>query len=156
LSSVAFSPDEFKEAAKQFRGVIVKAEYGENPFGFEGRPDIPRMPQLAIAIETPDYDKLQYEWYRPTNVRKTKWSYFIDALTKTGAMKDIVIKGSSDEERLKSFAESLVGMEFDWTQYTDLEIIVKGRTIELLLPDKYYGKKEVKPIEEIREEKVEL
>jgi len=194
-SNVSFVPENFKEAAKEFRGVIVRAEYGESPLGFEGRPDIARKPQLAIAIETPEYDKQQYEWYPPSNVRKTKpvsktwrlmsvssdgvihgitlisfrqglcfmefpagvsWAYFIEAMTKVGAMKDIKLEGATDQERLDSFAKSLIGMEFMFRQYADLEIIVKDKKIECLLPIEYFGKKDIAPVEEVRSENVTL
>lgn len=71
-------------------------------------------------------------------------------------MKDVEVKGNTDEQRLNSFAESLVGMEFQWVQHSDLELVIKGRTVECLLPEEYFGKKEASPIEQIRTESVEL
>ncbi len=141
--SIAFKPEEFKDVKKEFHGVIVDADYGEKPFGMEGRPDIPKRPQLAIKISTPDYDKDQYEWYVPSNRKLTKWAYFIEALAKTGAINDIKVEGKTDEERIKSFAESLIGMEFDFAEYSNLPCIVKNKTIEVILPTAYYGKKGV-------------
>lgn len=202
-SSIAFKPEDLKEAVKEFRGVIVRAEYGMNPLGMEGSPAIEKKrAQLAIQIETPEYEKPQYEWYPPSNVKMTKpvcelpdasvmlggsegyvipeagkvsllrlarmgfpagvrWAYFLEAMVKVGAMKDIELKGTTDEERLNSFADSLVGMEFNFKQY-DLEIVVKDketgkpRKIECLLPTEYFGKKEVGPISEIRTEEITL
>ena len=71
-------------------------------------------------------------------------------------MKDVEVKGDTDEERLNSFAESLIGMEFLWVQHSDLELVIKGRTVECLLPEEYFGRKGVSSIDEIRTESVEL
>lgn len=152
---VVFKPEELKEAIKEFRGVIVDADYGDTPFGLQGRPDIERRKQLAIKIVSDEYDKPQYEWYVPTNRKKTKWAYFIEALAKTGALKDVVITGSTDEERIMSFAKSLIGMEFYWVEQ-EVELLVKGKTTTVLLPEVYYGKKQIEPVSEIKTEKVEL
>ncbi|MCD6148437.1 hypothetical protein J7J18_03635 [bacterium] len=156
MSSIAFKPEELKEAKKDFVGQIVAAEYGEAPLGMEGRPDIPRRKQLAIQIRTDEYEKDQFEWYPPSDKKLTKWAYFIEALAKTGALKDIRIEGSTDDERMQSFAKSLVGMKFRFVEYTDLPVIVKGKTIECILPEEYYGKSEVPKETEVKTEKVEL
>ena len=71
--AIAFVSDEMREAVKQFRGIIVKVDYSKEPFGFEGAPGIERKtPVLGVQIDTPDYDKPQYEWFPPSNVKKTK------------------------------------------------------------------------------------
>jgi len=137
--SIAFKPDELKDIKKEFRGVVVKAEYVENP-RFKGY-------QLHVEISTDAYELNQHEWYPPSNKKLTKWAYFIDALAECGALRHIEVKGETDEERMKSFAESLLGMEFDWVEYGELPTIAK-KNIEVLLPVAYYGKKEIKPIRE--------
>jgi len=154
--SIAFSPDKLVEAKKDFRGTIVDAEYGVEPFGLKGRPDIARREQLAIKIRTDAYEKDQYEWYPPSDKKLTKWAYFIEALAQCGALKDIVVKGETDEERMQSFARSLIGMEFRFVEKTGLQSIARGKELEIILPVEYYGKKEVSPVKEIREESVEL
>ena len=72
MAKIEFEPDKFREAAKEFRGTIVNTDYAMQPFGFEGAPGIERKAKaLGVQIDTPDYDKPQYEWLTPTNVRKT-------------------------------------------------------------------------------------
>jgi len=156
MSEVAFSPDELKDAVKDFVGTIVDADYGIEPLGIKGRADIKRREQLCIQIRTDAYEKDQFEWVAPSNKKKTKWAYFIEALAKTGALRDIEISGDTDEERMKSFANSLIGMKFRWMQIQGLESIAKGREIEMLLPEEYYGREEVSPVTEIAEEEIEL
>lgn len=145
---VAFSPTEFSEAIKEFRGVIVDVDFSEEPFGIKGAPDIDRKgPQLCLKIQTDQYEKPQYAWYPPNNKKGTKWWYFIQALEKSGAMADIRIEGSTDEERIKSFMESLIGMEFYW-QEKEVEILGGRRKARVILPVVYYGKKQIGRIEE--------
>jgi len=155
-SGIVFSPDKLSEAKKDFRGVIVEAEYGLEPFGYKGKVDIQRREQLAVKIRTDAYEKDQLEWFPPSDKKLTKWAYLIEALANTGALRDVVIKGESDEERMQSFAKSLVGMEFRFMEKTGLPSITKGRELEIILPVEYHGKKEVSPVTEIREEEVEL
>jgi hypothetical protein len=142
MSEVVFNVDEFKTATKEFEGVIVDAEYSETPFGISGK--FERGKVFAIKIETEEYEKPQYEWYPPSNKRLTKWWYFIKALHECGAMRDIVITGATTEERIRSFGNSLIGMKFRWVDYNDLEGF-GGRKLQLLLPDQYLGRVEVKP-----------
>lgn len=153
---IVFTPDKLVEAKKDFRGVIIDAEYALEPFGFKGAPGIERRTQLAIKIRTDVYEKDQLEWFPPSDKKMTKWAYLIEALAETGAMKDVVVKGESDEERMQSFTKSLIGMEFRWLEKTGLPSIAKGKELELLIPVEYYGKKEVSPVTEIKEESVEL
>jgi len=152
--SIAFSPEELVDVAKDFTGVIIDADYGLEPLGIKGRPDIERRPQLCIKIETEEYEKPQYEWYAPSNRKKTKWAYFIESLAETGALRDIDVSGETDEERMKSFAKSLIGMKFHFVQ-VEVEII-GGRKTTCILPDEYFGREEAEPIKEIRTEEVEL
>ena len=152
--SIAFSPDELTEATKDFVGVVVDADYGETPLGMVGRPDIQRRPQLCIQIETEEYEKPQYEWYPPSNKKRTKWAYFIEALAKTGALREIDASGKTVEERMKNFARSLVGMKFRFVEHAKLEGI--ARPIErLILPEEYFGREEVKE-KKVKVEKVTL
>lgn len=74
----------------------------------------------------------------------------------TGAIRDVVVKGETDEERMQSFAKSLIGMEFRWIEKTNLDSIAKDRTLELLLPEEYFGRKDISPVTAIKEESVEL
>ena len=154
--SIAFEPDKLKDAKKDFVGQIVDAEYAENPLGMEGRPDIARRAQLAIQITTDEYEKDQFEWYPPTDKKLTKWAYFLEALAKCGAMKDVDVKGKTDAERMASFAKSLIGMKFRFVEYTNLPCIVREKTLEIILPEEYKGKAPVEDVGAIREEVPEL
>ena len=182
---VAFSPDKLVEAKKDFRGTIIDAEYALEPFGFKGSADIVvRRPQMAIKIRTDEYDKDQLEWYPPSDKKLTKpvesactfafsqlrcaqptpvsrfagvkWAYLIEAMASTGALRDVVVKGETDEERMQSFTKSLIGMDMRFVEKVGLESIAKGRKLELILPAEYYGKKDISPVTEVREETVEL
>lgn len=153
---VVFSPDKLLDAKRDFRGTVVDAEYGFEPFGFKGKEGLVRREQMAVKIRTDVYEKDQMEWYPPSDKKLTKWSYLIEALADTGALRDIVVKGETDEERIQSFAKSLIGMEFRWMEKMSLPSIAKGKEVDLLVPVEYYGKKEVSPITEIKEEQVTL
>jgi hypothetical protein len=153
---VAFAPDKLVDAIKDFRGVIVDAQYGMEPFGFKGNVAIERREQMAIKIRTEAYEKDQIEWFPPSDKKLTKWAYLIEALASTGALRDVIVKGETDEERMQSFAKSLVGMEFRWLERSGLDSIAKNKKIDLLVPVEYYGKKEISPITEIKEEEVKL
>jgi len=153
---VAFAPDKLVNAVKDFRGVIVDAQYGLEPFGFKGKVGIERREQLAIKIRTDAYEKEQIEWFPPSDKKLTKWAYMIEALASNGALRDVVVKGETNEERMQSFAKSLVGMEFRWLERTGLDSIAKGKKIDLLVPVEYYGRKEISPVTEIKEEEVKL
>ncbi|MEM1891128.1 MAG: hypothetical protein QXI45_01875 [Thermofilaceae archaeon] len=154
---VAWRPDEFKELVREFRGRIVRAEWGSaspsskhyNAWVFppEAPEDIRQRQAergaLAMRVEIMPIDQPWnnvYEWYTISDVRLSKWYYFIDALHRTGA--PINTSGNTDEERLNSFCKSLIGMEFKWQEF-DLPTI-GGKIIKrLLLPVEYYGKFEV-------------
>ena len=93
--SIAFKTEEFKPFKKEFRGVIVAAEYSEEPFGLKGAPEVEEKQRqrygvipkkLGIKIETDEYEKYQYEWYFPSARIGTKWHELIQALERTGAM----------------------------------------------------------------------
>lgn len=155
-SGVVFTPDKLVDAKKDFRGYIVDAEYALEPFGFKGAPGIERREQLAIKVRTDVYEKDQMEWYPPSDKKLTKWAYFLEAMAGCGALRDVVVKGETDEERMQSFTKSLIGMEFRWMEKTGLPSIAKNRELELLVPVEYYGKKEISPVREIKEEQVEL
>lgn len=152
--SIAFSPEEFKDVSKDFTGTIVDADYGLEPLGIKGKPGIERRPQLCVKIDTPDYEKPQYEWYAPSSRKKTKYAYFVEALAETGALRDTDTSGETDEERMKNFVKSLIGMKFHWVQ---VEVdIIGGRKTTVIIPDEYLGREEVEPIKEIKIEEVEL
>lgn len=73
MSKIAFKPEEATDALKEYGGQIVATDYSEEPFGMKGAPDIKRTGKvLAIQIKTDAYEKLQYEWYPPSRVKKTK------------------------------------------------------------------------------------
>lgn len=156
---IAWKPEEATEALKSFTGQIVGTDYSEKPFGFEGAPGIVRKGKvLGIQIRTDAYEKPQYEWYPPSKVKKTKWLYFIEALNQCGAMKDISIAGANDEERMKSFAQSLLGMIFRWEE-TECESLVKEKggaqkKFNLLLPVEYLGKKPIEPTPEVKKAEI--
>jgi len=130
---VVFKPEELAEVKKEFRGVVRSASYEENP-RFGGM-------QLHVVISTEAYEKDQHEWYPPSNRRLTKWAYLLEALAANGALREIPVKGETDEERIKSFAAGLVGMEFDWEER--LVPTIAGRDVEVLLPVDYHGRKPI-------------
>jgi len=183
--AIAFRDEEFGEALKDFVGQIVATDYAEEPFDMKGAPGITRKGKvLCIKIKTDVYDKEQYEWYPPSNVKKTKtgklqvsyrawtedwqayrihfclkrpiteaelsrlpvvkWQYFVEALNATGAMKDISIAGAKDDERMTSFAQSLLGMKFRF-QEQECESLVKEKggvqkKFNMTVPVEYLGK----------------
>lgn len=147
---IAFKPEDFRPYKKEFRGVIVAAEYSEEPFGIKGAPEVEAaqvqrygrpVKKLGIKIITEQYEKPQYEWLIPSNKMNTRWHWFIEALYKTGAMRDVKIEGVTDEEKMQSFAKSLIGMEFYWVEETRKAL--GGRETDVLLPVAYFGKKKV-------------
>jgi hypothetical protein len=155
---VAWRTDEFREPKREFRGRIVRAEWGSaNPdskhynawvFPPEAPEDIRERQaergMLALRVELMPIDQPWqnlYEWYTITDVRLSKWFYLLDSLTKLKA--PINTTGNTVIERLDNFCKSLLGMEFKWVEHTDLPTL-GGRTIKrLLLPVEYYGKTEV-------------
>jgi hypothetical protein len=156
LGGIAFKPEEATEALKEYVGQIVGVDYSEEPFGMKGAPDIKRTGKvLAVKIKAEEYEKYQYEWYTPSKVKKTKWLYFIEALNATGAMRDVVIAGADDEERVKNFAQSLLGMVFRWEEQECESLVqVKGggyKKFSLLLPVEYFGKKPIEAEAEVKE-----
>jgi hypothetical protein len=146
---VAWNLDEFSEAVRDFRGVIVRAEFG-TPWTTEGSPFVEELEEkgrktIRIQIRPTDQPiKDQYEWYSPSAIKNTRWFYFLKSLRDTGA--PFEIKGNTNEERMANFLKSLIGMEFRWVDHNNLPSIREGRVIKrLLLPVEYLGKKEVKP-----------
>jgi len=121
-----------------------------------GRADIEQRAQLCIQIRTESYEKDQYEWFAPSKVKLTKWVYFLEALNKTGALKDTNSSGDSAAAKMKNFAESLIGMNFRWLERSKLESAGSTPLSRLLLPDEYLGKVEVQKAEEIETEDVVL
>ena len=159
--SVAFTPDEFTEAIKEYEGIVVAAEYSEEPFEIRGAPGIKRGKQLCLKIETEEYEKPQYAWYPPSSIKKTKWDYFIKALADIGVLKDVDTTGKTVDERMESFARSMIGMRFAFVQkFVEGAVREKGsdqmRKVRVTLPVKYLGKEVVSPQTQIREEKVVL
>ncbi|MEM2175034.1 MAG: hypothetical protein QXG39_08725 [Candidatus Aenigmatarchaeota archaeon] len=147
--SIAWNIDEFVEAKRDFRGIIVRAEYGTE-WTTEGSPFEEELEekgrkQMRIQIRPVDKPiKDQYEWYSPTVIKNTRWFYFLKQLRDIGAMPEI--KGNTEEERIKNFLNELIGMEFRWQDFENLPGLREGRIIKrLLLPIEYYGKKQVKP-----------
>ena len=162
---VPFSLDEFVEAKREFRGRIVRAEWGTadpndqhyNPWVFpENAPEDIRERQrergaIAIRIEIMPIDQPWdniYEWYSVSSSRLSKWYYFMDALLRLRIPFETT--GNTVPEKLDSFCRSLVGVEAKWSDHTDLPT-VGGRVIKrLLLPVEYYGKFEVGGMERVR------
>ena len=90
-----------------------------------------------------------------SNLAGVIWAYFIEALNAVGAMKDVSIAGASDEERMASVAQSLLGMSFRW-QELECESLVKERggavkTFNLLTPIEYLGKTAIEAAPEVRQ-----
>jgi len=153
---IVFTPDEAVEATKDFEGYIVDAEYGMNPLGMSGRPDIEQRAQLCIQIRTEAYEKDQYEWFAPSKVKLTKWHYFLLGMNGTGALKDTNSEGKTADEKMANFAKSLIGMNFRWLERMNLESAGSTPLKRLLLPETYLGKVEVVKAEEIESEEVVL
>ena len=159
-SSIAFKPEEGREALKDYEGQVIEFDYSEKPFGFEGAADIKsRGKVFGIKIQTTVYDKPQFEWYPPSMVKKTKWLNLIEALQGTGAMNDIKVIGSTDEERMKSFGQSMLGMMFKF-QEIECESLVKlkggeAKKYSVLLPVAYLGKKPIEKAPEVRQATIE-
>ncbi len=144
-----------------------------SPLGMEGRADIEQRAQLCIQIRTEAYERDQYEldladldpiafgwsgykWFAPSKVKLTKWLYFLEAMNKTGALKDTVSTGKNAAEKMKNFAKSLIGMNFRWLERMNLESAGSTPLKRLLLPEEYLGKVEVQKTEEIETEEVVL
>ena len=133
----------------------MNAEYGTSPLGMVGRADIEARPQLAIQIRTPTYEKDQFEWFAPSKVKLTKWIYFIEALSKTGALKITNTAGATADEKLKNFAASLIGLKFRFLERMKLEGV--ARPIDrLLLPEEYLGKEVIEKSQKIETEEVKI
>lgn len=156
-SGIAFKPEEATDALKEFIGQIVATDYSEEPFGMKGAPGIERKGKVfAVMIKTSTYDKPQYEWYPPSRVKKTKWFYLVEALNQIGAMKDIAIGGANDEERMKNFAKSMLGMTFRFEEQACESLVqVKGgggaKVFNLLVPVEYLGKKPIEKEPEVKQ-----
>jgi hypothetical protein len=161
----AWKPEEFEEPRREFRGRIVRAEWGSadpksphyNEWVFlPEAPEDVRERQVerqayAIRVEIMPLDKAWqnlYEWYGISRYRLTKWYYFIDALGKTKA--PYSYDGNTEEERLDNFCKSLIGMEFKWLEHTDLPTMGRRLIKRLLLPIEFYGRTEVKEVERIK------
>lgn len=144
MSGIAFKPEDFGDALKDYEGQIVSTDYAEEPFGMKGAPEIKRAGKvLCVQIKTEVYEKPQYEWYPPSRVKKTKYAFFIEALVETGAMKDIVMGGNTDDERMKSFANSLLGMKFRFQEQEHESLVKIGgvpKKFNVMLPVEYFGR----------------
>jgi len=155
---VAWEPEEFTEAKREFRGRIIRAEWGSadpnskyyNEWVFPPEaPEEIRQRQaerqaVAVRIEIMPIDKAwenMYEWYTVTNVRLSKWWYLIDALKRLKVPFDN--SGNTVPDRLTNFCKSLVGMEFKWEDHENLPTPGRRAIQRLLLPTEYYGKFEV-------------
>jgi len=161
--SVEFDVSKLKDAVKEFRGYVAKAEYSEAPFGIHGNPAIEEAQKkrgltkkLGVMILTEEYDKPQYEWMYPSDKKGTKWSYFISALSECGAMAKILPKvaGATVEEKMTSFANAMVNKEFLWCD-EQIETVGERKT-RILLPKVFYGEVSAeKLVEAVKEVKVE-
>lgn len=159
---VAWRPEEFTEARREFRGRIIRAEWGtpegkyKNDWVFPpNAPEDIRQRQVergavAVRIEIMPIDKSWeniYEWYTVTDIRLSKWFYFIDSLNRTKT--PYSFEGNTVAERLSNFCKSLVGMEFKWEDHENLPTVGRNPIKRLLLPTEYYGKFEVGEIEKV-------
>lgn len=152
---IVFSPEDAVEATKDFEGYIIDAEYGMNPLGMTGRDDIEQRAQLCIQIRTEAYEKDQFEWFAPSKVKLTKWFHFLEAMKKTGALKETESGGKTAQEKMGNFAKSLIGMNFRWLERMNVEAVATPIK-RLLLPEGYLGKVEVQKIEPIETKEVTL
>lgn len=153
MSKIAFTPEEGVEATKEFVGQVIATDYAEEPFGIKGNPAIQRKGKVfAVQIRTDQYEKEQLEWYVPTTVKKTKWLYLIEALHGLGAWKDMTLVGMTNDERMLSFARSMLGMKFRWMEVVKESLVRERaetftpgvnagfRKFSVLLPVEYLGK----------------
>jgi len=89
------------------------------------------------------------------NLPVVKWLYFIEALNQVGAMKDISIAGTTDDERMQSVAKSLLGMTFRFEeQEFESMVKVKGgaaKRFSVLVPVEYLGKKPIEAPAEVKQ-----
>jgi len=160
-------PEKFKEGGRgEFIGVIINADYGEAPLGIAGRPEFQLQrdgtarKQVAFEIKVVsglETEKTQKQLLAPSDVKYSKMYYWIQALNDTGAVKEIEIKGLTEDEKWLSFAKSHIGMQFRFEDKTDLEGVgfetdASGkpvldesgrrvrRKIRMLVPVEYFGK----------------
>jgi len=161
---VAWEAEEFTEAKREFRGRIVRAEWGTadpnskyyNAWVFPPEaPEEIRQRQAergatALRLEIMPIDRPWqnlYEWYTISDVRLSKWWYLMDSLKRLKVPFDN--SGNTVPERLNNFCRSLVGMEFKWEEYNNLPTIGRRAISRILLPTEYYGKTEVKRLERV-------
>lgn len=156
MSGIAFKPEEARDSIKEYTGQIVATDYSEKPFGMEGAAEIKRTGKvLCLKIKANEYEKEQFEWYPPSKVKKTKWLFLIEALIQTGAMKDINPAGATDDERMKNFGQSLLGMKFKWEE-KECESLVKlkggeQKKFDVLLPIEYLGKSAIEAPQQVKQ-----
>lgn len=160
----AWATDEFREPKREFRGRIVRVEWGSadpqskhhNPWVFPpNAPEDIRERQVergayALRVEIMPIDQPWqnlYEWYTISDVRMSKWWYFMDSLKRLGLIYHP--KGNTPEERFNGFCEFLLGQEFKWSEFNDLPTVGRRRISRLLLPVEYYGKYEVQQIKRV-------
>jgi len=165
VPSVAWKPEEFEEPRREFRGRIVRAEWGSadpNSKHYNAWVFPPEAPEdirerqaerqaYAIRVEIAPIDRPWnniFEWYGLSQYRLTKWFYWIQALNSLKVPFDA--SGNTVEERLTNFCKSIVGMEFRWLEYNDLPTVGKRTIKRLLLPVEYFGKFEIGEVERIQ------
>ena len=142
--SVIFNPDQAQEALKDFDAQVIEMDYSLEPFGITGAEGIERKAkQLCLKLQADIYEKPQYVWLPPSRVKKTKWVEFLQALLNCGALNETKTEGATDEERIRSFGTSLLGMKFHFEE-KQFESLVKEagayKKFSLLVPVKYLGK----------------
>jgi hypothetical protein len=158
LPEVALRPEDFIEPRREFRGRIVRIEWGcadpKSPYYNEWvfPPEAPediRERQVerqayAVRVEIMPIDKPWqniYEWYGISQYKLSKLHYLIQQLVRLKVPYEW--EGNTPAERLTNFTKSLLGTEYKWIEHTDLPTI-GGRTIKrLLLPVEYYGKYDI-------------
>jgi hypothetical protein len=155
-SNIAFKPEEARDSIKEYTGQIIATDYSEEPFDMKGAAEIKRQGKvLCLKIKADVYEKDQFEWFPPSKVKKTKWLYFIEALIQVGAMKDINPAGATDDERMKNFGQSLLGMKFKWAERECESLVkVKGgelKKFDVLLPVEYLGKLPIEAQPQVRQ-----
>jgi hypothetical protein len=163
----------FKEGRGEFIGVIINADYGEAPLGIAGRPEFQTLrdgtarKQIAFEIKVIsglETEKTQKQLLAPSDVKYSKMYYWVRALNETGAVKDVEVKGLTEDEKWLSFAKSHIGMQFRFEEKVDLEGVgyetdatgkplfdehgrrVK-RKIRMLVPVEYFGKVNLEELE---------
>lgn len=151
---IAWSEEEEKEYL-EYTGVVVRAEYNTewaNSQKFEGRVNL----RLELQVEDPEDWENQYIWVPPSDKKGSRWSIFRENLKKTGAWKDLKIQGTTDEERMQSLCQNIIGMKFRVERHNNYPGWGGRLLKQVSIITKYFGKELIAPKTPVETEKVKL